>query len=257
MPRRQTIITGKLLNDLWNVGAKHALYREDGKWYHNLADFPGVLFDSNGYVVFQTEEDYRKSPYLRITDDLHITEGIASIPGYTRVSEHNQFKAFSRALKETIGEYQASAAESLGQELQNYHEIIKAADLPTRPKELTRLLTQINRIVRDTQIARRVKIIHNYRCQICGYTLDLGNGKLYAESHHIKPLGIKHNGPDIVENIMCVCPNHHALLDYGAIPINLKNLRITSGHIFSEQYIEYHNTKLYKQVNGSIVAPRA
>jgi len=67
--------------------------------------------------------------------------------------------------------------------------------------------------------------------------------------------GADHKGPDIVENIMCVCPNHHALLDYGAIPINLKNLRISSGHMFSEQYVEYHNTKLYKQVSGSIMAP--
>jgi 5-methylcytosine-specific restriction protein A len=253
MSRRETKINGKLLNDLWNVGAKHALYREDGKWYHNLADFPGVLFDSNGYIVFQTEEDYRKSSYLRITEDLHIRNGISSIPEYVRVSEANQFKSFSRTLKETIGDYEVSSAEAPSGEPQNYHEMLKAADLPTGPNELTRVLSQINRIVRDTQLARKVKIIHNYSCQICGYTLDLGNGKLYAESHHIKPLGIKHNGPDIVENIMCVCPNHHALLDYGAIPLNLKDLRISSGHIFNEQYIEYHNANVYKQVEGSIV----
>jgi 5-methylcytosine-specific restriction protein A len=257
MPRRQTIITGKSLNDLWNVGAKHALYREDGKWYHNLIDFPGVLFDSNGYVVFQTEEEYLKSPYLRITEDLHITEGISSIPGYVRVSEQNQFKAFSKTLNEAMGEYQVSATEVLSKETKSDHEIFKAIDLPIRSKELTRVLTQINRIVRDTQIARRVKIVHNYCCQICGYTLDLGTGKLYAESHHIKPLGEKHQGPDTVENIMCVCPNHHALLDYGAIPINLKDLRFTSGHAFNEQYIEYHNAYLYKRGNGSIVAPRS
>jgi 5-methylcytosine-specific restriction protein A len=253
MPRRQTAINGKLLNDLWNVGAKHALYREDGKWYHNLSNFPGVLFDANGYVVFQTEEDYLKSPYLRITEDLHITGGISSMPEYIRVSEQNQLKAFSKTLKETIGEYQTTTAKSLSQNTQSNHEILQAFDLPARRKELRRILTQINRIVRDTQIARRVKIIHNFCCQICGSTLDLGNGSLYAESHHIKPLGFKHQGPDIVENILCVCPNHHALLDYGAIPLNLKDLRITPGHLFSEQYIDYHNTKVYKQVKGSII----
>jgi predicted restriction endonuclease len=158
-------------------------------------------------------------------------------------------------LNDAIGEYQVPIVEALSQETQSEGEILKALDLPTVPKDLKRVLTQINRIVRDTQIARRVKIIHNYRCQICGYTLDLGSGRLYAESHHIKPLGIKHNGPDTVENIMCVCPNHHALLDYGAIPINPQDLRITLGHIFNEQYIEYHNAYLYKQGNGSIVAP--
>src|SRR5215217_4768330 len=253
MPRRQTIITGKKLNDLWNVGAEHALYREDGKWYHHLEDFPGVLFDANGFIVFHTEQDYRENPYLQHKQDLHVMGGISSIPGYVRVSERNQFQAFSRTLKETIGEYKVSPAESPSQEIQN-DEILKAIDLPTMPSELTRILTQINRIVRDTQIARRVKIVHNYRCQICGYTIDLGKGRLYAEAHHIKPLGMNHNGPDIVENIMCVCPNHHVLLDYGAISLNPEALRITSGHLFSEQYIEYHNKRIYKQ-SGSIIAP--
>lgn len=257
MPRRQTIITGKLLNELWNIGAKHALYREDGKWYHNLTEFPGVLFDSNGYIVFQTKQDYHQNPHLRITEDLHIMGGgIASIPGYIRISERNQFQAFSQTLKDAIGEYQIAFDGPITPKMHDYHEILKAADLPTKPNELTRVLTQLNRIVRDTQIARKVKVIHNYSCQICGYTLDLGNGKLYAESHHIKPLGAQHNGPDIVENIMCVCPNHHALLDYGAIPINLRDLKTTSGHIFNEQYIEYHNTNVYRQVRGSIIVPQ-
>ncbi len=257
MPRRQTTITGKRLNDLWNVGAKHALYREDGKWYHNLEVFPGVLFDANGYVVFQTEQDYHQNPYLRITEDLHIMEGgISSIPGYIRVSERNQFQAFSQTLKEAIGEYQISFDESLSKEMSDHHEILGAVDLPTKPSELARVLTQINRIVRDTQIARKVKIIHNYSCQICGSILNLGNGRLYAESHHIRPLGAKHQGPDVVENIMCVCPNHHALLDYGAIPIDLKYLRNIPGHIFNEQHIEYHNTNVYRQVRGSIVISR-
>ena len=111
---------------------------------------------------------------------------------------------------------------------------------------MTRVLTQIKRIIRDTKISRSVKIIHNYRCQICGHTIHLGNGNFYAEAHHIKPLGNKHSGPDIVENVMCVCPNHHVLLDYGAIPINQIDLRTVSGHVFSDIYVEYHNTAIYK-----------
>jgi 5-methylcytosine-specific restriction protein A len=42
-------LTGKELNRLWKVNAKHALYREDGRWYHQLQEFPGVLFDANGF----------------------------------------------------------------------------------------------------------------------------------------------------------------------------------------------------------------
>ncbi|MFN8463914.1 MAG: hypothetical protein U0X20_00125 [Caldilineaceae bacterium] len=77
-------VTGRMLNDLWGVGAEHALYREDGRWYHELVRFLGALFDSNGYVQFHTEEEYRRSPYLRLIQDRHLDQGIAAIPGYVR-----------------------------------------------------------------------------------------------------------------------------------------------------------------------------
>ena len=78
-------ITGKYLNKLWYVGAKHALYRKDGMWYHHLEEFPGALFDKNGYVVFQNRDDYISSPYLQHAQDLHVPSGIASIPDYVKV----------------------------------------------------------------------------------------------------------------------------------------------------------------------------
>ena len=75
-------LDGKTLNELWHVGAKHSLYREDGKWYHQLRDFPGALFDANGYVIFKTKEEYLASPFLQIQQDLHVPGGISSIPNY-------------------------------------------------------------------------------------------------------------------------------------------------------------------------------
>jgi hypothetical protein len=75
-------ITGKLLSEKWNIDVQHALYREDGKWYHQLTDFPGALFDATGYILFETEEDYRNCGYLVIGKDVHVPEGIVSIPGY-------------------------------------------------------------------------------------------------------------------------------------------------------------------------------
>jgi Domain of unknown function (DUF3883) len=77
-------LTGKALNNRFEVGAKHALYREDGKWYHMLKIFPGALFDVNGYVRFETETEFRKCGHLQIAQDVHVPQGISSIPGYTR-----------------------------------------------------------------------------------------------------------------------------------------------------------------------------
>ncbi len=93
-----------MLNDLWGVGAEHALYREDGRWYHQLKRFPGALFDSNGYVLFQTEEEYQRSPYLQRTQDLHVDRGIVAIPGYVRISGVGalaEFSAHVHAIKGT------------------------------------------------------------------------------------------------------------------------------------------------------------
>lgn len=75
-------VFGKSLNAEWNVGALHPLYRIDGGWYHVLKRFPGAYFDANGYILFQTEEEYRGCRYLRLGKRAHVSGGISSIPGY-------------------------------------------------------------------------------------------------------------------------------------------------------------------------------
>jgi hypothetical protein len=111
------------------------------------------------------------------------------------------------------------------------------------PSGPERVLQKIFRIIRSTPLAQKVKALHNFKCQICGESLNLGNGVYYAEAHHLWPLGAPHNGPDIEENIICVCPNHHALLDYGAIQLEPKDFER-----IHEKFIEYHNEKIYQKV---------
>lgn len=103
----------------------------------------------------------------------------------------------------------------------------------------------VSRIVRDTALSREIKRLHNYRCQVCGKQVDLGN-RLYAEAHHIKPLGSPHDGPDVRENIVCVCPTCHVRLDYGAVRIDYDDLRKITTHSLSRDYIRYHNEHLFK-----------
>lgn len=84
----QNYRSGKELNEKWAIGAEHALYRKDGRWYHRLERFPGALCDENGYVLFKTELDLQTCPGLTIgkqKDHLHVPSGIAALPGYKRV----------------------------------------------------------------------------------------------------------------------------------------------------------------------------
>lgn len=79
-------MTGRQLNKEWKVGAKHPLFHRDGCWYNNLVRFPGALFDYDGYILFETEQEYKSCPYLDIKQqtNVNVTPGISAIPGYVR-----------------------------------------------------------------------------------------------------------------------------------------------------------------------------
>jgi hypothetical protein len=104
----------------------------------------------------------------------------------------------------------------------------------------------VSRIIRDTKVSLEVKELYNFECQLCGLTLNMPNGKRYVEAHHIQPLGKPHDGPDVIENMICVCPNHHAELDYGAIQLDLKKITMKSDRKIASEYVKYHNENLFK-----------
>ncbi|WP_259076378.1 HNH endonuclease [Salinibacter ruber] len=118
----------------------------------------------------------------------------------------------------------------------------RARDLD-EPEQPNRVRREVLRVVRDSTHSRTVKEEQDYECQICGETLRLANGDRYAEAHHVHPLG--EGGKDIPANIMCVCPNHHALLDYGAIPLDLEEIEGVGS-----EYIEYHNSQIFESEQG-------
>ena len=115
-------------------------------------------------------------------------------------------------------------------------------ELPTSPG---RVLTETYRILRDTELARKIKALHKNICQICGDTIELTDGNTYAEAHHIKPLGVPHNGPDVAENIIVLCPNHHVMFDYGAVAMAIQNIRSIQGHVIGNIYVDYHNQEIF------------
>lgn len=71
-----------------------------------------------------------------------------------------------------------------------------------------------NPIVRDTDIIKAIKGIYANKCQVCGTTVETQKGN-YSEGAHIRGLGYPHNGPDSLENLLCLCPNHHKGFDRG------------------------------------------
>jgi mRNA-degrading endonuclease RelE of RelBE toxin-antitoxin system len=123
-----------------------------------------------------------------------------------------------------------------------------ASDI-NEPGETQRIKFENYRIIRDTFLAREIKKIHKNKCQICSKTLMINTETPYAEAHHIKPLGAPHNGPDVIGNIICVCPNCHAILDYGGILLDQKNIHSTDIHKISSEYMDYHNSNIFNKID--------
>ena len=107
---------------------------------------------------------------------------------------------------------------------------------------------------RDTAVAKSVKRIHDYACQMCDIQLTGPSGPI-ADAAHIQGLGEPHNGPDIPSNILCLCPNHHRLFDAGAVYID-DNFRVfnwdgsrqgpltrNKGHVLDHAFIRYHRDR--------------
>ena len=111
----------------------------------------------------------------------------------------------------------------------------------------TRRATSVDRVVRDARQAKKVKEYYGYACQVCGLVIKTNAG-YYAEAAHIKPLGSPHNGADTPENLLCLCPNHHKMLDMGSIAINddfslvgmVGKLVVKQGHQVSLESLKYH-----------------
>ena len=83
--------TGEEYNRKWGIGAKQARYHKDGHFYGLLERFPAALCDPQGYVLFQTKEEYqRRDPdYLALGEKkCNVRDraaGISGIPGYIKV----------------------------------------------------------------------------------------------------------------------------------------------------------------------------
>jgi 5-methylcytosine-specific restriction protein A len=129
-----------------------------------------------------------------------------------------------------------------------------AMDLAT--PDANRVKTTRSRIIRNTDLAQDMKQMYDHTCQICGASRRGPGGDPYAEAHHIQPLGRPHGGPDEPGNILVLCPNHHADIDYGRLSVDPETCRVShtyddavdgtkltvaDPHELNGDYLTYHN----------------
>ena len=114
------------------------------------------------------------------------------------------------------------------------------------------------RSIRETEAGRQLKELYHYRCQICGVRLITPVGP-YAEAVHMRPVTAPHHGPDTAENLLCLCPNHHVLLELGSIAIAddftllgyKGRLTIDFRHRINKAHLRYHRERFWVDPDGA------
>ncbi|MED3832386.1 HNH endonuclease [Peribacillus frigoritolerans] len=129
----------------------------------------------------------------------------------------------------------------------------------TQPNRTQRTIVSTER---NHSLSQNLKLLYKHQCQICGERIQTGINEYSSEAHHIQPVGGNHKGPDVANNIIIVCPNHHLMFDRGAITIDLYNkkvihvdknnsthhLELVIKHEIEEQYVNYHNKYIFKSL---------
>ncbi len=88
-------------------------------------------------------------------------------------------------------------------------------------KELQELSPQNSELVefkgkqykRNNKSMVELKILRDFKCQMCGFTILKKNNSYYIEAAHITEK--KHKGLETPDNILILCPNHHKEFDLG------------------------------------------
>ena len=149
---------------------------------------------------------------------LHIEyyEGIQKIVMHKMRSIYSKYSAISidtpdeQEQKEIVREIKSKAKEDIINELKNLK--------PTDPEVV---MINSKSFKRDNRTIAQIKILRDFKCQICSTTIKKKDGTFYIEAAHIEP---KHKkGCETPDNIILLCPNHHKEFDFGDRNILLHN----------------------------------
>ena len=212
---------GREIKNRLTLGENKAYYRSTGNWWQSFKNsnhFPGILIDRNGYVFFESRNEYINDPDLTVTDQsTHFN------PINNRLPNHPRYICFN-AIQQTI------VNQIINGNINNLRNPVSSRN--------------VNIINRNQGHVYQIKQTRNNTCQICQTRLGTEN-RPYSEVHHIQPLGRPHNGDDEMSNMICVCPNCHIQLDYLFIRIDADSIlnQNNENHEIERRFIQWHNDR--------------
>lgn len=95
-------------------------------------------------------------------------------------------------------------------------ELCEAVGLELEPLEAARITVERRR--RDRRMRELVLTAYEYRCAFCGYDGRIGAAPVGLEAAHVRWSAF--DGPDRVDNGLCLCALHHKLFDKGVLGVD-------------------------------------
>lgn len=124
-----------------------------------------------------------------------------------RLSRIKRAERKGRAVRELKNVGTIPAGEKVSIEVGNLEQ-------PPKPRRKSRIVER--GYERKHKLVDLAKQRADYRCEVADCTVELftkPDGQRYVEVHHL--IGMAEGGPDTMENLVCVCANHHRELHYG------------------------------------------
>jgi hypothetical protein len=222
--------------------------------------YPVVRLDDNNEVVKKLPREYQfrytKEKEGQKTSNVCIiicSETIDLIPALLE-GQLKWFKSYVLSQEETADELMANEAL----EQHDVEAVLEIAtpvwdngigatgeniELSTNTEPVSKREVTTYQHNRESKYADQIKKLYRYRCQICGTVVESEDGDRYAEAHHVKPLAA--GGFDLVDNMVCVCPNCHVKLHLGFIDYDLNSLNMHTSHSIAEDNFLFHKTHLF------------
>lgn len=216
---------------------------------HENEDRELHLFQNNGEGMVEYVGQFRCTDWFR--------QDLPDVNGETRSAIRFQLEPVDEEVSEG-GSREPSTAEPSGPgepEMEG-ESLPEDVELPVGNQTPERREITQDSIDRDERLVRRLKALYDDTCQVCGDRRRQSSSEGFSNVHHLMPLGAPHNGPDVPENVLVVCPNHHEDFENGMLTIDPQTLEVdhlyeetvtgrtieTRGdHQIGPQYVAYHN----------------
>lgn len=190
-----------------------------------------------------------------VSGDFPITQTLAGDVSVLELRNSNAVGRFADAITKSLVSDPESRSALVNEILEAYFPSSLHNDLLSSIQFLEYDLHS-HRKRRDPNFRKQVLSAYRYQCAICLQDMRLKSMTIGLEAAHIK--WHQANGPDSIENGLCLCSIHHKLFDLGAFTIDQTFRIIASEHVtgsnqVTEILLKYHGNLVAKPIHSAQV----